>query len=147
MKNAKLLLGLFAATAIFSSCSGDDDAPSGPVTNGVLEGKWTYAKEGVRSGNNEVLVDYANDTQCATKDYVEYVAGGVVKDVDYSGSNCSVDTYTSSWVRSGNTLTEGTGEDAVAYTIEELSATTLKVSEVYTFQGTTVTSVTVFTRR
>lgn len=146
MKNVKLLLGLFATAAIFSSCGSDDDA-SGPATNGALEGKWTYAKQGVMSGNNEVLFDYQNDAECTTKDYVEYVAGGVLKDVDYYDTDCKSDTYTSSWTKSGNTLTEGTGEDAIVYTIKELSSTTLKVIDVEVVQGVTVTSVSVYTRQ
>jgi len=124
MKNVKLLLGLFAATAIFSSCGSDDD--KGSATSGTLEGKWAYSKSGIAASGQEILTDYTDHEAGCTKDYIEFVAGGVFKDVDYYNAQCESSTATSTWVRTGNTLTTGTGEDASTLTITELNSNTLK---------------------
>lgn len=145
MKNGKLLLALFATAAIFSSCGSDDD--SGSTTGGNIEGKWYYFKEGVASGNQEVLIDYPDHQAGCTKDYVEFVAGGVFNDVDYHNAACEFDNYASTWVKSGNTITLGTGADADAGTIKELTASTLKVSYTETFDGQTSQYVVVYKRQ
>ncbi|MXN91570.1 hypothetical protein GR160_10055 [Flavobacterium sp. Sd200] len=126
MKNAKLLLGLFAAAAIFSSCSGDDDA--GSSTSAPLEGKWFYSKSGIAASGQEVLLDYDEHQSGCSKDYVEFVAGGVFNDVDYYTSECAFTNDASTWTRSGNTITIGTGANAEIATIVVLDNSTLKIT-------------------
>jgi hypothetical protein len=144
MKNAKLLLAVFAAAAMFTAC-GDDD--NGSTTSASIVGKWSYTKTGASSGSQEVLFDYDNDTECASKDYVEFVEGGAYKDVDYYGTDCSFDTDTYTWTKDGNAVTINDGVTAYVLTVETLSATELKVKETYTMEGQTFNDVTVYTRQ
>ncbi|WP_051200049.1 hypothetical protein [Flavobacterium subsaxonicum] len=142
MKNAKLLLGVFAAVAMLTSC-GDDDNNS---TSASIVGKWAYSKDGVSAQGQEMLLDYEHTEGC-NKDYVEFTADGKYFDVEYP-TGCVADTiYNETYVKDGNTLTTGIGTDAETVTIETLSNTELKIKSSYTESGVTVNYVTVFTKQ
>ena len=143
MKDAKLLLALFAATAMFTSC-GDDDSSS---TSAPLEGKWYYSQDGVSANGQEVLTPYEQDTECNKKDYLEFVAGGVFNDFDFYGTDCASDNDNGTWTKSGKTITTIVDGETTTATIEKLTSSTLKIKSAYTQGGTTVNYVTVFTKQ
>ena len=136
-----LLFGLSIAALTFVSCSDDDGGSSAP-----LEGKWYYSEEGVSANGQEVLQDYVDHQEGCEKDYIEFVEGGVFKDVDFYNTDCDTYMDETTWSRSGNTLTIGTGEDAETGTIATLNGSTLKLTVTETFEGQTFNYVEVYTR-
>jgi hypothetical protein len=142
MKNAKLLL-LSALTIVslsLTSC-GDDDSDS---TSGSIEGKWAYNQIGAKLNGKEQLIDYPyNQTGC-DKDYIE-VDATTIKYASHD-TDCSVDIDSETYTKSGNTITTGTGEDAVTSKITKLTGSELKIESTYTEGGETTTEVTTFTK-
>ncbi len=116
----KIILLLVAALTLggtFVSCSSDDDSAS-------LIGKWAFYKTGGTVSGNEILTDYEN--YCSTKrDYMEFKSDGTAV-THYFNSDCSEGTYSSTYTRSGNTITLGTESPETA-TILQLTGSTLKV--------------------
>lgn len=135
-----LLFGLSLAALTFTSCS-DDDGDSASI-----EGKWYYSEQGVSANGAEVLTDYMDHEDGCEKDYVEFLADGVFKDVDYFNSDCETFIDETTWSRSGNSLTIGEGEDAETATIATLSGSTLKITTSETIDGQTINYVEVYTR-
>ena len=132
----KKILFLFVSTLALglTSCSKDDDSDSTPAS---IEGKWDYFQEGVLVGNQELLEAYSHD--CTTKkDYTEFVAGGVLKDVYYY-DNCAEEIDLGTWSRNGNTLTVNLGGETANAEILVLDSQTLKVKS--TFEGVTYIQV------
>ncbi|KAF2519410.1 hypothetical protein E0W68_03415 [Flavobacterium salilacus subsp. salilacus] len=141
MKKVFLLAAIAFAGLTITSCSSDDDGGSASI-----EGKWYYSEEGFSAVGQEDLSDYDDHEAGCEKDYIEFVEGGVFRDVDFFNSDCEFDTETSTWTRNGNTLTIGTGTDAVTENIATLSGSTLKITVSETFEGQTFNYVTVYTR-
>ena len=72
--NKLLILPLLVFS--FYSCSKNDS--SSETGTAALEGKWQYTKTGTKSNNQEILTNYQHTTGC-TKDYIEILAGGILK--------------------------------------------------------------------
>lgn len=142
MKKMRLLLCAFMVCGLALTSCGDDDGNA--VTEGALEGKWFYAQEGITSNGQEILHDWDHTTGCS-KDYVEILTGGVYRDVTF-WDECVEEVTTTTWVRNGNTVTAGTGEDAMVLNLVSVTDTTLKVTWNESVGGQTLTYVTVFTR-
>ncbi|MBY8963643.1 hypothetical protein KJK34_12840 [Flavobacterium sp. D11R37] len=140
MKKLLMVSALALAGLTFTACGSDDDGGS----SASLEGKWYFSKTGTAAGGQEVFIDYDHEEGCE-KDYVEFVEGGVYRDVSH-WSDCETDVETDSWSRSGNTITIGEGADAVSGTIKKLTGSELRVSTTEEFGGQTFNSITVFTR-
>ena len=142
MKNAFKLTALFLlVTLSFTSCSKSDDNSGG--TSGNIVGKWNLSKIGSIVNGQEVLTDHPNEAACA-KDNTEYKTDGTVVQTEYS-STCSTGSFSGTYTKNGNTLTEIYGS-TIVYTILQLDDTTLKIKDTETFQGTTTTYITVFTK-
>ncbi|MBF01329.1 MAG: hypothetical protein CMP77_15320 [Flavobacterium sp.] len=140
MKKLLMVSALALAGLTFTAC-GDDD---GGGSSASLEGKWYFSKTGTAVGGQEAFIDYDHEEGCE-KDYVEFVEGGVYRDVSH-WSDCETDVETDSWSRSGNTITIGEGTDAVSGTIKKLTGSELRVSTTEELGGQTFNSITVFTR-
>jgi len=135
----KKVLFLFVSTLVLglTSCNKDDDKSN----SASIEGKWEYFQEGVLVGAQEFLEAYEHE--CETKkDYVEFLAGGIMNDVTY-WNDCSEDTSIGVWVKNGNTLAIAIEGESVNAEILTLNNETLKVKA--TVEG--VTFIQVFRRR
>lgn len=136
----KKILFLFVSTLVLglTSCSKDDDSNSTPAS---IEGKWDYFQEGLLVGNQEILEAYSHD--CTTnKDYTEFVAGGVLRDV-YHYDDCEEEIDLGTWSRNGSSLTVTIGGETTNAEILTLDNQTLKVKA--TVEG--MTYLQVFKRR
>lgn len=144
MKKLRIVLFSVLALGLTTVSCGDDDSSS---TGGKLEGSWVYAKEGIAAQGQEVLQDYTHTTGC-DKDYIEITATNV-KDVwyDNNGTECEEGSSTSTYTRSGSTLTVVEDGTTTTVNIEKLTSSELKISSSETMNGTTVKYVTTFTRK
>ena len=137
MKNFKQLVMLFlVATVSLTSCNKDDN------NDASIEGKWEYSQETNDEGN---LVAYEHSSGC-DKDYTEFIAGGVFRDVYFYKDldlNCVQENFNATWSRSGSTITVTNSGDTYTSQILELTDTTLKIKSV---DGTDE-YITVYTRR
>ena len=132
---------LFVAVAtVFTSCSDDNDSKSAK-----LPGTWEFAKQGSVVGGQEVLVDYDHTAGCP-KDYIVIDADKFVEH-DFTGDDCLESTDTTTYTRSGNTITITSGGETVTGTIMQLTSSTLKLKTSTTFEGTTYDFITVLTRK
>ncbi|CAM3627739.1 lipocalin family protein [Flavobacterium gelidilacus] len=137
-KFKKLVLLFLAATVTLVSCNKDDDKEAS------IEGSWEYSQETNFTGE---LVAYQHTADC-NKDYVQILAGGVIKDFYYEtfGSVvCEESIYEAAWARSGNNLTITDSGETYTSEILELTDTTLKLK--YTDPDDDSVDITVFTRR
>lgn len=134
---------LAAGSLALTSCS-DDDGDNGPAP--TLEGRWYYSQEGVSAMGVESLQPYDDHENGCTKDYIELLADGVTKDRDYYNTTCEFSEEVSTWAAANNTITVGTGTDAITFNILALDNNTLKVGLPQSAGGTTGYYVTVFTR-
>jgi len=147
----KIYLSLLAVTLAFlsvtlTSCSNDDDStPVNEQPTANVEGKWYYSKMGVSFMGQEQLQNYQHEAGC-TKDNVELVSGGVFKDRDYSGSECSLDELTGTWSKTGNNVTVNIEGMAETWEIVSMTSSELKVRSPFTMEGQTYYDVTVFTK-
>lgn len=141
-KVTKAVLFLFVASLSLSSCNKDDDN-NAVSTSGNIVGKWEYSKEGTIVAGKEYLTDYEHEAGCS-KDYVEFKADGTSIDGEYD-EDCTLDTYSSTYVKSGNTITV---EDGQSVQILQLDASTLKTKTVYddSDTGNSITEIYVFKR-
>jgi hypothetical protein len=140
-----IILFVFAVVAglNFTSCSSDDDNTSSTS----IEGKWNFSKFSTTvNGVTSPEMDYeGNETGCP-KDFIEIKTGGVFVDGDYSGSSCTLDSFTGTWAKSGNTLT--ITAESETFTVELISVTSssMKIKSSETFNGETVIVNMTFTR-
>ncbi|HEU0136145.1 MAG TPA: lipocalin family protein [Flavobacterium sp.] len=140
------LLFVSVLTLGLTSCNNDDDA--GSDTGGTLEGRWEYFQEGTLVNGQEVLHNYEHAEGC-TKDFGEFLAGGVAKDYTYSNNGtatCDEEITTGTWSRSGNMITLTFAGFSVTAEIMTLNATTLKVKYTETVGTTTMTFIDVYRR-
>lgn len=136
MKKIIVLLVAMVSFSALTSCSKDDDGPS-------LQGKWEYLKEGVASGEQEVLEDYSHQSGCA-KDY-SMITATTIMDHSFNGTACTEEITTTPYTRNGNTITITFGGETFTAVIKSLTSTTLKVY--FTDPDSpTVSEVTVFKR-
>lgn len=124
-----------------ASCDKDEDSETAN-TGAALEGKWQFSQDGDLINNKEVLTDYVHLAGCS-KDYVEFVKNGVYKTYFYDNPNCTLETYTATWIKNNNTFVlKSPNEPDETFEILQLTSTTLKIKYVdvgYTY-------ITVFTR-
>ena len=146
MKSIKLFLAVVVASAFtMTSCSNDDDA--GISTDGNITGIWNYARTVTNLNGQETSTDHEHEAGC-DKDYQEFVASGVFRDVVLykNASNvCTEDAQTATWSKSGNTLTL-TGSEAGTYEIIRLDGSELHYKTTSTTGGVTLIVTRVFTR-
>lgn len=139
MKKFKQLVVLFlVATVTLVSCNKDDD------NEASIEGTWEYAQE---TNENGLLEAYVHTADC-NKDYVQILAGGIIKDYyyeTYGNVVCNESIYTAAWSRNGNNLVVTDENETYTSEIVELNDSTLKIQSVNDSNG--LTYVTVFTRR
>lgn len=121
----KKFLVLGFAALFLASCSKDDD---NSIDASKLTKKWYYESTKVAG----VTIPYTDHEECG-KDYVEFVAGGVMRDVDVW--DCEEDVFLLGWSLSGNKLTVTDGTDVETATVKTLSNTKLVVSSKFDFDG------------
>lgn len=136
-----VFMSVLTSGLLLTSCS-DDDGDSASI-----EGKWEFYEEGTSFGGQEELFLYEHTEGCE-KDFIEVLSEGVYQDVFYynDGEACSEDISTSTWSRSGNTITVTTGGASETYTILTLNSSTLKIALTSEFGGVTFSDITVFKR-
>ncbi len=125
IKNMKkfnlLFLSLFALATI-TSCNNDDDDNS----SASIEGKWQISLEGETLAT---LVAAENEGSCGF-DITEFSQAGTYKVTDFysTGSACTSETETGTWIKKDNTLTIKNGDnETIVLQILELSDSTLKI--------------------
>ena len=140
---AILLFGL----GFLGACSSDDDSGNGGNAD-LIVGKWQYVQTGTMVNGTEVLEPW--DHECATKkDNVEFTSTGNMTDTYYY-SNCSLESNFYTYTVEGNNLKITYVEDGATITesatIENLNATTLKISMTEVYNGTSYTYISVMQR-
>ena len=137
------LLVVFILTATVSSCTKDEGAQASIV------GKWTVVQTQITvPGFPPITEPYDGNVAGCNKNYVEFVAGGTVNDVEYSKVNnvCAPNVEVGTWAQNGNNLTIGYGTDVTTATIVSATPTELKFSITITEMGVTATSVVTFAK-
>lgn len=110
------------------SCSSDDDSGAAPT----IEGKWNQTKTVTKIGSaSSQTQDYSGNEAGCEKDYIQFVASGVLRDVILfkdAQNNCQENAGTEgSWSKSDDNLTIEGGDFAGSYTITKLSASNLVI--------------------
>ena len=114
MKKIFFMGAILASAVSFTSCSGDDDS-----NNGTIVGKWNFSIEKVTFGGQTVSEGaYSDNEEGCNKDYLEFTETTAVNG-DYFGTDCDFESYSSTYTRSGNTLT--VTEDGDVSTVEVVS--------------------------
>ena len=147
MKNILAKLLVFATFTIFlASCTKDEDpAPASPS----IVGKWTIIKTVVTvPGSPAQTEPYTGNEPGCNKDFVEFISGGVVNNIEYSKVNnlCVPSTDGAVWAQTGNNLKITDGSNITNFTIETLTATDLVLKGTESSGGTTATFVISFSR-
>jgi len=125
----KKLLGLALALLCFTACSNDDNTKTPSVNFNQINKRWYYVATWV--GGKKT--DHPNEA-CG-KDYLEFLDGGVAKDVDIY--NCQEDpniktgTYTID--AQTNKLTTILNGETIIYTVNKLNSKELETET--TFNG------------
>jgi len=117
-----LFLSVVTSGFLLTSCSSDDESTS-------INGKWEFYQLGVSFGGQEELDLYEHSEGC-NKDYLEFLGGGVLKDVSYfnDGEGCEEFLDQGSWSKNGNTLTVTFEGETFNASIVTLDNSTLKLS-------------------
>ncbi|CAM4119198.1 lipocalin family protein [Flavobacterium antarcticum] len=145
MKKIKALMFAFVLAGMtVVSCSSDDD--SGPAP--TIDGKWTQTQTTVTVNNAAPQkFIYDENTVGCDKNYYEFAAGAVFKDVVYfkQGGDCQQSVATpGTWAKNNNTLTiSGAGNVSGVYEITSLSNKGLQIS-VTNNEGGVKTVTTIF---
>ena len=127
----------------FSACSDDGDS-SAPAT---IDGKWNFNKMSVTV--NDVTspeLDYEGNEPGCMKDYIEFAAGGILKDGDYSGSNCALTISNGTWTKSGNIISITSEGISIPVEIISLTSSALVIKYSETEDGLTLTVNMSFTK-
>ncbi|MGQ2983254.1 lipocalin family protein [Flavobacterium sp.] len=117
----KKLIGLSLALALFASCSDDDSSSSSSVNMDHLTKKW-YP---VTTTINGVDIPYDDHEECGN-DYIEFIEGGVFKEVDVW--DCEPMTDTGTYTVANKTITTVVDGYTEVATIKSLSSTKLVVT-------------------
>lgn len=147
MKKFRLALAsAVAAVFLLGSCSNNDDEPAG-----TLEGRWTPIKTiTVVNGGSETEQAYSGNEAACDKDYREFLTGGLYRFVilyQNVQNVCTEDVETSTWSKSGNTLTITQGVDeSGTYEITKLTNSELRYKSVATTGGVQIEVTQVFSR-
>tara|TARA_R110002072_G_scaffold117281_3_gene248167 strand:- start:387 stop:827 length:441 start_codon:yes stop_codon:yes gene_type:complete len=131
------VLFVFAASAMFVSCSSDDD--NGGNEEKII-GKWEFTQEGTIVDGQEVLLPYENDAPECGKDFIDFKADNTVQSVIFFldfNEECDSETDTGTYSVSGKNITLTTGGETVVAEIVTLNNTTLKVKVTEEFGGET----------
>ncbi len=130
----KKLFGLAFAMLCLAGCS-DDDGPSEPAVNlDHLQQKWFYVS--YRLGGQ--TVDYTGNMTCG-KDYIQFQANNVVRDVDYYDCQQDPGVDTGTYTATTETLTTTIDGVTDTYTLKKLNAKDLETEA--TLNGATITYV------
>lgn len=148
MKKFRLLLcGLMVAGVAFTSCSDDDgDAPAQQAS---ITGKWYYSQRGLNAAGQDMgFSNYSEHATGCTKDNMELTEGGAWREYDYtSAPACTESVETSTYTRTANSITFGTGEGADTWEIESVTDNTLRLRQLYTAsEAGNVYSIETYTR-
>jgi hypothetical protein len=133
------------AVATLASCSKDNT--EAPIAPGTLEAKWNQIKTTTKVGTGApTTVDYTDNETGCDKDYIQFVAGGTVKDVVFNKDAANMcgpveNSNPSSWSKSGTTLTVVGGDLNGTYKIITLTATDLVTESTTAIPGSTTTAV------
>lgn len=147
MKKIKVVLAsLTIATLTLTSCSSDDSSG----TSVSIVGKWNPIKTVIKSSGSTITQDYdENEAGCA-KDFIEFVEGGVLRNVIYfknAENACTEDAAEPEvWAKTDDELTITGGEYDGTYEITKLSGSELRVTQTESLGGTTAT-VTVYFKK
>ena len=127
LKIKKNLLALVVLSLSLYSCSSSTDEPAPMAPEVSIIGNWQYTQDGSIANNVEVLTNYVHASGCA-KDYGQFLANNVFKDVYYQNPNCNMTVDPGTWSKTNNTLvvTIPNQSTTVTATILTLTSTTLK---------------------
>ena len=137
----KKIFTLALGLVLLGSCSSDDSGSSTIDTAQLTNKKWYYSNSIV----NGVSFPYLDHEACG-KDYIEFLAGGVYRDVDVW--DCENDITTGTWSLNGETITVNVAnEGSNNGNIVSLTTNSLTVSSSFDFNedGTSETVIQNFT--
>ncbi len=137
----KKMFTLALGLVLLGSCSSDDSGSSTIDTAQLTNKKWYYSNSIV----NGVSFPYLDHEACG-KDYIEFLAGGVYRDVDVW--DCENDITTGTWSLNGETITVNVAnEGSNNGNIVSLTTNSLTVSSSFDFNedGTSETVIQNFT--
>ncbi|KGO91462.1 lipocalin family protein [Flavobacterium subsaxonicum] len=118
----KLLLGLGFALFCLVSCGDDDAAPAVNLEN--INKKW-YAVSYKIAGQT---IPYDGNLACG-KDYLEFLANGTARDVDYYDCQEDPDILTGVYSAANETLITTIDDETITYTILKLNSGTLEIED------------------
>ena len=127
----KKIFMLAVALCGLTACSSDDDKAAPAVDLDNLTQRWYYKSYKVGGET----VNYEGHESCG-KDYIEFLDGGVAKDVDYFDCQQDPAVDTGTYTATEETLTINIDEVEV-YELKKLSASTLQIEG--TLNGATIT--------
>lgn len=141
-----ILVLVFIFGTTFTSCTKDI---SGPVDLDYLEGKWNFKKSTASSSGLTLpySTDYLKNEDGCNKDYVEILAGGVVKFRNYM-PNCDFEDKVGAWTLNGNSIlisVDGSSFNGT-FDIASLSETELILKINGTYEGKSGTLNLYFTK-
>jgi len=142
-------LGIFVASALllgasFASCGSDDDSNE----PGSIVGKWNYNR--IKTSVNGTVVSdepYDDDEATCERDYLDIRANNTAEFGDYYlDPGCVLDSYESTYVRNGNTLTINDDGDTENAEIVSVNSNTMVLRFTQTYEGVAGTSEVSFTK-
>ncbi len=141
-----ILVLVFIFGITFTSCTKDI---SGPVDLDYLEGKWNFNKSTASSSGLTLpySTNYLKNEDGCSKDYVEILAGGVVKFRNYL-PNCDFEEKVGTWNLNGNSIlisVDGSSFNGT-FDIASLSETELILKINGTYEGKSGTLNLYFTK-
>jgi hypothetical protein len=138
------LFAIVILTISISSCSENNDATTGSVV-----GKWTPVQTSILLAGAPIQTfPYDDNTVGCDKNYYEFIAGGVLKLVEYTKVNnvCTPITEQGTWTQAGNVLTANNGTEVNSVTIESLTATQMVWKDTMVEAGITYTLTITFSK-
>lgn len=146
MKKIKVALVLLVTGALsLTSCSSDDSGSSASI-----EGKWNPEKTVIKSSGNTITQKYDENEAGCDKDYIEFVSGGVLRNVIWFKNAENVCTENAAapqvWSKTDNELSISGGEFDGTYDIAKLSGSELRLVSQESFGGVAAT-VTVYFKK
>jgi len=125
----KKLLGLAAIVLCITACSSDDNTKTPSVNLNQLNKRWYYVATWVGGQKTD------HKHEACGKDYLEFLDGGVAKDVDIYDCQKDPDVSTGTYaVDAGtNKLTTVLDGETIIYTINKLNSKELEAET--TFNG------------
>ena len=131
---------------LLTSCTKDI---TGPVDVNFIEGKWNFSKSTVSSTGFTIpyTTDYFKNEDGCNKDYIEFLAGGLVKYGNYP-AGCALEKRDGTWSLNGTNLIIAVSGSSFNGTFEvaSLSATELILKLNGTFEGKSGTLNLYFTK-